>query len=213
MFPHLTDEDGSRLDALAGDLLHVLAPLAQVSSRETLDVMLPPLYPHYLRLIEESGRLILPSGVEVAESEFDSWVTQAYAQAREATESKADLFGEESLAQFLGALESVEALAKWGLRTEREVLERHDESLLHRYTELSNLALAPASYAQMSIAVLIAIVVDGLDNWLPEAIPILSAAADDYMTEVEDAFLSKTDLGEEDADTVALNDVRRELGL
>lgn len=60
---------------------------------------------------------------------------------------------------------------------------------------------------------LIAVLMNRIADWIPEALPLLADAADDYMTEVEDVFLAESAVATESGETVSYESLRKDLGL
>lgn len=54
---------------------------------------------------------------------------------------------------------------------------------------------------------------DQIAGWVPEAIPLLAAAANDYMTTVEDVFHEASPAARAPQETVDFQLLRKELGV
>lgn len=192
-------------------LIGILTPLGQVEAKSDVET--------YLSLNQKAAHRLLAAMVDVLLSDSgpsDLWerVGRTYNEMREQVQTKSDLFTMLALEQFHGALDSLEAFGRWGLEIQQQLLDQPDAKLLQQYTDKLTVVTTNALYAQLVTLAIMAIILDKIDDWRPESIPVLAAAADDYMVEVEDVFL--TDISfDQDADgpPVAFEDVRKELGL
>lgn len=78
---------------------------------------------------------------------------------------------------------------------------------------LAGAILKPVLNAEMSISAIQLIVLDMIDEWDVDALPVLAGAADDYMTLVEDEFFVHAASSDAELDHVGIEDARREFGL
>lgn len=114
----LTAEETNEIARLTEDALILLAPLAQATSRESLDVLLLHTAPRYEHFLTELGRRIWPA--LRSDPDFQSILEGMYGDLRTAAEVKKDLFGHDPFQMYIGALQSLEALVSWFIRSERE---------------------------------------------------------------------------------------------
>jgi len=63
------------------------------------------------------------------------------------------------------------------------------------------------------MSALIAVLMNQVTDWIPEAIPVLAEAADGYMTEVEDVFLAEPYDADSSQETVSYESLRKDFGL
>ena len=207
----LTNEESDRLSALTNHALSLLAPLAQSTSKENLDILLTHTAPRYLRLLGELGQWLWPA---LTEAEYaEEIIADLYADIRSAAEVKKDLFGEKAFEQYMASLDSSEAFLFWTIRAGKKLQEYSDRDLLDWMKLSTQPVLSSALHANMCMSAIHLIVVDIIDEWQADSIPVLVSAADDFMTLVEDEFLTLELPTGTDAETVEYEAVRRELGL
>ena len=207
----LRDSDKESLARLTEQSTSLLAPLARATSRQDLDVILKHAAPRYSSLLAElADSTWRPIDGKV---DHEKLLFELYRRIRSASQPKADLFGIEAFDHYSGALESAQAFAASTLRTDHEVREGVESEAYRRTEQLKQSVSVPALYANMAISALLLIVLDTIDEWLVEAIPILAAAADDFMTEVEDEFFAREQPDDVEEPSIAIDSVREELGL
>jgi hypothetical protein len=111
------------------------------------------------------------------------------------------------LQQVLGALDSLAAYTVL-------LLEKLQEGLTSSIKIMPVLLTRKqAIHSEMIVVALQAILQDRIADWEPGAIPVLSKAVDDIMTEIEDTFLERSPLLEESSELVPASVVRECLGL
>lgn len=207
----LTQAESDRLSVLTDHALSLLAPLAQSTSKENLDVLLTHTAPRYLSLLEGLGQWVWPALTETERAQ--EIINDLYAGIRSAAEVKRDLFGERAFEQYEGALESSEAFLYWTVGVGKKIQEYSDRDLPEWMKSPTQSVLSSALHANMCMSAIHLIVMDIIDEWRADAIPVLASAADDFMTLVEDEFLTSDLPSGSDAETVGYEAVRRELGL
>jgi hypothetical protein len=67
-----------------------------------------------------------------------------------------------------------------------------DDAERYRFTTMMSAIIGPSVRAQMVISAVVRILHHEIPQWKAESIPVLTAAADDYMTAIEDEFLAAT---------------------
>ena len=184
-------------------LLGLLLPLSQVTSREALDDLLKARVFRFRQLRAELEELLWPTLSKRNEQSL-----KLFLDMREVSTVKIDLLGGEALEQLLGAIESAEGFDRW-LRESTDP----DGSHSHRFASLNQQIGKHALYADMCIDTLMGVLTDQFSQWIPEALPVLARAADDYMTEVEDVFLAEFPATKESGEAVGYESLRKELGL
>ena len=200
---HLGEQEREQLDHLGDVLVSLLAPLAQVRSKRELATLLPKIEPSYIDLLKKLFNLLLGDNGDL--QQIKEPVGHAYNHMRDLINTKFGLLGEETSEQLLGALDSTIGLYEWSLEKGNRPSYRLD-------LMAAQLGSSPL-YAAMCLTTTLAILQDTITNWAPESIPVLCAAADEYMTLVEDVFLeASSDIHPED-DAVEFDSVRKGLSL
>jgi hypothetical protein len=187
------------------DLKTILSPLSLITTRAALADLLSARAPRFRQLKTGLEELLWTS---VALKDSKEQPNGLFRGVRKLTLAKSDLLGAEAQEQLLGAVDSAEAFNNWMINTSEE-----GPRGIHRLTALTQQVGAPALYAEMCIAILMLVLADHVTDWLPEAIPVLAGAADDFMSEVEDAFLSDLPADRSAEETVGYETLRQRLGL
>lgn len=187
------------------DLRTLLSPLSQLTSREALEDLLRAKATRFRQLKTGLEELLWTS---LALKESKEQPSKLFRKVRNLTLAKSDLLGATALEQLLGAVDSAEAFNNWMINTSEQ-----GPRGIHRLTALNQQVGEPACYAEMCIAILMLVLADHVTDWSPEAIPVLAKAADDYMSEVEDVFLSDLPADGSAEETVGYEALRKGLGL
>jgi hypothetical protein len=108
----------------------------------------------------------------------------------------------------LGAIDSIEGLSNW-----MNEVSKQGGSVIYRVATVVQQIGEPALYTDMCMSTLMAVLMNQITDWIPEAIPVLAEAADDYMTEVEDVFLAEPSDTGTSQETVSYESLRKDLGL
>jgi hypothetical protein len=193
-----------RISGIGSTLANILYPLAQVHSKEELEGLLHVSSHRFLRLKAEMQELLKPV-VLAKPAEFSS---NAHDYIRKVIFAGADLLGEESLSRMLGTIDSIEGLSNWMNETSKQ-----DVSAIYSVATVIQQIGEPVLYTDICMSTLMAVLMNQITDWIPEAIPMLAEAADDYMTEVEDVFLTEpSDTGAFE-EAVNYESLRKDLGL
>ncbi|MEX2377228.1 MAG: hypothetical protein WD848_04285 [Dehalococcoidia bacterium] len=212
-FSSLPEDAQQRIMDASDALEDLLAPLAQVHGRKGLEVLLSHIQPRYVRICGDVMQAVLSAGWNYQRTQ--EMAEPALSRMRSLAESRADLLGAEALEQLTGALDSMAGLQAWVAGVIGGLGEDPD-AVLYKLSLLPGPAETHMAHAQMVIGTVHLILADRISEWLQESVPVLCSAADDYMTAVEDAFLSFSSLresGHDSGDTVPLDEVRRKLAL
>ena len=179
-FPELSAVQRQRLSAAAPRIVSLLEPLTRIMSRSALDQQLTDVVFPWVRLVtdliqvlelNQSGRTLLSGLHDVG------------MDVRELAVKKADLMGEESLEQFLGAYESFLGATEWFIR---ELT--NGETAARKATLMAGITGEALIRAQILVTAIVLVLKDVGEAWKPEALPLLCSALDDYMTQIEDTF-------------------------
>lgn len=181
----LTNAQLQRLRVLVENLNSMLAPLTRVRTSSTLEELLSSSAPRYVQIASEMFDVLLVSRpgedltivkemLSVSPEWFQSFTTE-----------KADLLGDQHLQQLLGAFSSLHGLNGWAFDTLQK-----GGAEAHRLAAMATIVGEPLLRAQICILAVTAILLEGVTDWALESIPLLCSASDEYMSEVEDAFLA-----------------------
>lgn len=177
-YPDLADDQRQRLVGVGQQLITLLSPLARITTRGALD-----------NVLQNIGVLWTKIALELFEILSTQNLTELVKQASIETEAlarkKADVLGEESLEQFLGAYKSLRAFTEWTLAQDR--LGGVDAA---RARFMEPIVGPTVLRSSILLTTIIFVLAEAIPDWQIEAIPALCSAADDYMTQVEDAFES-----------------------
>ncbi len=182
--PVLTPEETERLREFYVQTGEVLAPLTRVREYAALEAVLAGAV---LPWAQWAGRIM---ELLLATAAGRQYLQEAQRIDPEVLAmNKAELLGEPGLSQFLGAFESLQGMTAWALpKLQGESGEAQFAFLVQ------GLAGEDMLRAQVVLCALLLILGDAVPNWTAEAVPLLCAAADEYMTRVEDVFFSMAPL-------------------
>jgi hypothetical protein len=205
----LSPTERARLEERVSALVSLLAPLGRVRTPEDLQALLHSIAPQYLVELTAFIR-------ECLEERLDALLMLQEASAsmkglQEEARVKADLFGNESLERFLGALESFQAFSEMVVRA---VAQGGPD--IQRLLSIEAAAGQELLRAAVCIMAVTEVLRENVRGWRRESLSLLAAAADDAMTEVEDAAMAltlKPPSGDEEARPVPWGEVRHELSL
>lgn len=200
----LTMAGQERVSRIGNTLANILYPLAQVRSKEELENLLRLSSHRFLQLKAEMQELLKHSVLAKPE-QFSS---NAHDYIRKVIFAGADLLGEEPLSRMFGTVDSIEGLSNWMNKVSKQ-----DVPAVYRVATVVQQIGKPALYTDICMSTLMAVLMNQITGWIPEAIPLLAEAADDYMTEVEDVFLGELSGAEEPNETVDYESLRKGLGL
>lgn len=195
-------EELQRIESLTGELGSLLMPMARVAARETLDDLIRSNTSRFLTLKREMVELLWPVLSDPAQAR------QLYEYMRTLCELKTDLLGEDNSRLLVAMIDSAEGLNEWA-----SALVRQGGPTAYRLESIQNQAGGFMLAVDMCLNTLMLVFLDQLKNWEPGSLGILLSAADEHMTEVEDAFLASTGVGDSSEETVSYSALRKELGI
>lgn len=180
----LTARERKGLQDLYKKTVEVLAPVARVSSQAGLEAVLAGVMLPWARLARRTLELLLatPAGRK-------HWEQAQLIDAEALATAKAELLGEPASSQFLGAFESLQGMTEWALPRLQAGSPGAQVAIL-----VQGLTGEHLLRAQIVLSAVVLILNDGFSDWTPEAVPLLCAAADEYMTRVEDVVFSMASL-------------------
>jgi hypothetical protein len=173
-----TDKELQQAANIRQNIAAILSPLTQVRKTESLNELLNIAARPYLQQLVRA--LYLHESPQAQAEAFTQAVRELETQAR----SKAPIFGEDALDQFLGALESMQGFVECALRA----MEKGGAEA-QSYNLLNSLVGEHAVKASMCIVAVQLVLLDSVKDWHSASIPLLAAVADDAMTAIEDGFL------------------------
>ena len=198
----LTSEELERIESLTEDLGNLLAPMARIAARDTLEDLLHSSAPRFLSIKNEMMGLLWP---------FMSDTSQAsglYELMRMLCGVKADLLGEDDTRTLIAVIDSAEGLSEWSVASIREG-GSHAYSLEAIQQQVGEFILR----ADMCINSLMMVLSDDLKDCEPGSLGILVSAADEHMATVEDTLLASTGSSDANEETVSYDSLRTELGI
>ena len=198
----LTPDESKRIESLTEDLGNLLAPMARIAARDTLEDLLHSSAPRFLSIKNEMMGLLWP---------FMSDTSQAsglYELMRMLCGAKADLLGEDDTRTLIAVIDSAEGLSDWSVASIREG-GSHAYSLEAIQQQVGEFILR----ADMCINSLMMVLSDNLKDWEPGSLGILVSAADEHMATVEDALLASTGSSDATEETVSYQSLRTEFGI
>jgi hypothetical protein len=198
----LTSEDSDRLDELATESVHVLAPITRVSSKDVLEGLLQSVTPRFLPLKAGLVELLWPYLADQDQS------ADMYETMRQLAKSKTDLLGSTVLEVVIGTIDSVEGLHDWSIKAVQA-----GGPAIYRLESMVQQVGESVQRADVCMTALLMILSDQLSDWEPSAIPILAQAADRHISVVEDAFLAQSGVAEPDDTTIPYDQMRTDLAL
>lgn len=206
LYDRMEAGDRARLSSQADDLAQELEALVRIRSREELAQILQGMWQRFLRfkadLIQALGRNSEPESVL---AEFPAF----YATFRDLiNDQKEALVRNDSRERLLGALDSAEGLNE-------EILNRW-KSGGSKWQELVSIAQGvgqPAAYADICITAMLLTITGTFATWDSIAVDLLCWSADEYMTDVEDVFLSYSVQESSEEDVRSLQELRDQLDL
>jgi len=177
-YPDLPEGQRERLMPLGERIIALVGPLARVTSRDGLEYVLQNTIVPWTRI-----------AIELLDILSAQNLTELLREASEETETlarkKIDALGEDSLEQFLGAYRSLRALTEWALARDAEGGIGAERARL-----MAQIVGPWVLRASILLSAVTLVLGEAIPDWRIEAIPVLCAAADEYMTQVEDAFES-----------------------
>lgn len=187
-YPNLTKAQRDLLADIGHRVTVLLEPLARITSADALENALKNAEVPYTKLILELLDIISTQNlVEL--------LKHAAEEPEALAAKKADLLGPESLQQFLGALRSLIAISEWALKKYEQ-----GGAAASQVQTMDSVVEPMVLRAGISLIALLLVLTESIQNWQLEAIYLLCAAADTYMTQVEDVFdsLISVDLSNEE---------------
>lgn len=198
----LTVDESTRVDELIADLANLLAPLVRINSDAALGEFLRSTTPKFFAWKKEMVELLWPYLTNPEDT------SRVYEEIRELVHSKSDLLGESALEELLGAIDSAEGLNEWAMNSVQSG--RAAAYLLESRVQQVGESV---QYADICMNTLLLVLSEQLTDWEPSAVPMLASAADEYMTNVEDAYLSASVDSEAGGPAIDYEAVRRDLGV
>ncbi|MBM3943466.1 MAG: hypothetical protein FJ316_11215 [SAR202 cluster bacterium] len=180
----LSASQKKQLDDIGKASMGMLAPLLVVNSRDELTQLVSQLTGTFLRLKAETLQVLASGSIDpqfIADffnSSFDMVVG--------VLKTKADRLGQDNLELLLSILESAQTLFMQSI----ELLKQSVSKILQHQVLLLRVG-PPVVSADVCMSALLLAAFDENSRWTPAAITLLVHTADDYFTEVEDAFLSE----------------------
>lgn len=198
----LTSEELERIESLTWDLGILLAPMARIAARDTLEDLMHSSGPRFLSIKSEMMELLWPLVSNTSQA------SGLYELMRMLCGVKADLLGEDDTRTLVATIDSAEGLSEWSSALLRES-KSHTYLLEAIQQQVGEFILR----ADMCINTLMMVLADDLKDWEPGSLGILVSAADEHMASVEDAFLASTGSGDSTEETVSYESLRKELGI
>ncbi len=198
----LTSEELERVASLTVDLVNLLAPMARIAARDTLEDLLHSTGPRFLAIKGEMMGLLWPLLSDASRA------SGLYEMMRILCGVKADMLGEDDTRTLVATIDSAQGLSEWSVALNREVGS-------HAYL-LESIQQQTGEYilrADMCINALMIVLSDELKDWEPGSLGILVSAADEHMAAVEDALLASTGSSDATEETVSYESLRTELGI
>ncbi len=198
----LTSEELERVASLTVDLVNLLAPMARIAARDTLEDLLHSTGPRFLSIKSEMMELLWPLLSDASQA------SGLYEMMRILCGVKADMLGEDDTRTLVATIDSAQGLSEWSVALNREAGS-------HAYL-LESIQRQAGEYilrADMCINALMIVLSDELKDWEPGSLGILVSAADEHMAAVEDAFLASTGSSDSTEETVSYELLRKELGI
>lgn len=194
------------LDEIASAMLRTLGPVMRVRSRRELERLLPQILPEYNTLKAQMFTAFAADGAPSVS--MATVLREAYAGLRKQAGARADLLGPDDLEVLSGVVESAAALMEATLETARQ----GEAAVLRMQALVLSVGNALTS-GEVCISALGLLLMEEGPSSDRKALHILVSAADDYFTEVEDAFLGQSLDDFSDVDTVSYDSLSKALGV
>lgn len=182
-------------------IVALVVPLGGVRSLSTAERLVSLATPAYAKLSKQVTEVLSRSGGAKP-------ATQALRPLNDSI-GESILVPEDVKEQLQGVLESVGAYMDWFRRNFAEATDESKQRALMPLVEQVHDHLTRTEVAFIAIS----LVLDETPGSAPEAIPILAEFVDRCWTEVEDAFMSLAEYGDDEGGATPLSEVKAELGL
>ena len=198
----LTSEDRERIESLTVELGNLLAPMARITARATLEDLLHSSGPKFLAIKSEMMGLLWPLLSEASQA------SGLYELMRMLCGVKVDLLGEDDTRTLVAPIDSAEGLSEWS-----SGLLREGGSRSYLLESIQQQAGEFILRADMCINTLMMVLSDDLKDWEPRSLGILVSAADEHMVVVEDCFLASAGSIDMTEETVSYESLRKKFGI